>query len=892
MEETLSITKTSRRPSRESIVFGNKEEKSVATNDNRFPHLTFQIAHAGRARLHGGTESGQRTQENKQNRAQHAARLHDAAQQLSARWCTIEQERVTHGLPNLPAGHPLLLLVEEDVDVEFLRSAFGFEIIAEEDGGFIIVATQDIDFRRLNEILKKFLEKPRGGGSAAKVYELLDVESSDQRLARILSETLLRDWPLIADETTLIVDISISCVGNETIADFPPQRADEEEAAFAARTKRYLERHSQVVAELDEIQRRRETEFGQFIGAYRGSVFSMSQDPEQSVFHLPDSFTVRAQVSGKCFKDLAQNHPHVFQIAEVEAIEQIGVETIPGGLQAVPELMHPRDDAPSVCVIDSGMEEEHLYLRPAIITTESRCFIPGVSLTDVADYVKPHGHGTRIAGAVLYPASFPVVAQRVELPCWLHNARVLDGNCKISDQMMPAIYMERVVEHYSDRSRTRPARIFNHSINSQVPSRRVHMSTWGAAIDKLCCEHDILIIQSAGNITCSEIASHLVTGLGYPQYQLESSSRVRNPGQSLAALTVGSVAHTFWQQDQRSSVAQANHPSAFSPAGAGIWGSIKPDVVEYGGDFVADNGPPPIVFPESAVALELVRSTMHSPGATSKDEVGTSFAAPKVSHIAAMLARQLPDEPCLLYRALIANSARWPEWAEAEVDKLSVLRRIGYGIPNVNRATRNTEYRVTLVSSGEQRIPAREAHVYHIPVPEELRKPERDHLIRIDVSLAYASMPRRTRRRIRGYLATVLDWDVSKQGESIASFRNRIFRGGDPEAQDGELIFKWMLRDRSDLGEIRGLSRQNSTLQKDWCFIRSHELPPDFCIAVVGHPGWDPSPETKAKYAIAVSFEAVNEDLRLYQPIRVAVEARVPVEVQQRIEVPANPYEE
>lgn len=39
----------------------------------------------------------------------------------------------------------------------------------------------------------------------------------------------------------------------------------------------------------------------------------------------------------------------------------------------------------------------------------------------------------------------------------------------------------------------------------------------------------------------------------------------------------------------------------------------------------------------------------------------------------------------------------------------------------------------------------------------------------------------------------------------------------------------------------------------------------------------------------ALSFEAVNEDLRIYQPIRVAVEARVPVVTQQRIEVEPQP---
>jgi hypothetical protein len=43
-----------------------------------------------------------------------------------------------------------------------------------------------------------------------------------------------------------------------------------------------------------------------------------------------------------------------------------------------------------------------------------------------------------------------------------------------------------------------------------------------------------------------------------------------------------------------------------------------------------------------------------------------------------------------------------------------------------------------------------------------------------------------------------------------------------------------------------------------------------------------------AKYALAVSFEAVNADMLIYQPIRAAIEAQVPVEVRQRVEVPAE----
>ncbi len=864
----------------------------MGASDNPFPHLKFQVVHSDRARLNVGGKPNPLTLQFKNQRPQHAARLHSAAKKLSALWHAVEIDRSARGLPNLPAGRPLLLLVDDTVDIDFLRSAFGFEIVAEEEDGYIIVATEDIDFTELEEILNKFLTSSRGGGSAAKLYNL--IESTDERLQRILSDTLLAEWPKVKDTDNLVLDISISFVGPEPITDFPPRDGAETDVAFAARKASYLARHQRVVQSWDAIQCQRESEFTQFVTTYHGEVLQFTQTLGGNVFHLPDCFTVRARVSGACFKDLAQNHPHIFQITEVEPIEEPARDSAQAAIAFVAEIEPPSDDSASVCVMDSGIQENHSYLKPAIVSTESRCFLPGVLPTDTSDYVKPHGHGTRVAGAVLYPRDLPSTGTKITLPCWIHNARVLNAQCALPEQMMPALYMERVVGHYLDPSRARPARIFNHSINSRTSFRPTHMSTWGAAIDKLSYNHDVLIIQSAGNIGPRDVERHLVGGLGYPAYQLEASSRVRNPGQSLCALTVGSVSHVSWNHGQRASMAKQEEPSAFSTAGTGLWGSIKPDVVEYGGDFVVEQGHPARVFPVSAVACELVRSTLHSPGATSSDDVGTSFAAPKVSFIAAMLAQELPDEPCLLYRALIANSARWPDWAEKVTDeeRLSVLRRIGYGIPSVERATTNTEYRVTLVSSGEQRIPAREAHIYHIPVPEVLRQPQEDFLIRIDISLAYASMPRRTRRRVRGYLATVLDWDVSKKGESSASFRNRIFNDGDITAQDGDSIFKWVLRDRSDYGLIQGASRQNSTLQKDWCYIRSHELPPDFCIAVVGHPGWDPSPETKAKYALAVSFEAVNADLRVYTPIRVALEAQVQVEVEQRIEVDTAPATE
>src|SRR5262249_51535565 len=136
----------------------------------------------------------------------------------------------------------------------------------------------------------------------------------------------------------------------------------------------------------------------------------------------------------------------------------------------------------------------------------------------------------------------------------------------------------------------------------------------------------------------------------------------------------------------------ADHPSCFSRAGYGIWDAIKPEVVEYGGDFLRDTGNPPTVGTPTIgrdCYPELIRSTLHAPSpAYDRDDAGTSYAAPKVSSIAARLQEVLPDSPCLLYKALIVQSARWPQWALLAVPAVQaqVIRWIGYGIPNAERA--------------------------------------------------------------------------------------------------------------------------------------------------------------------------------------------------------------
>lgn len=126
--------------------------------------------------------------------------------------------------------------------------------------------------------------------------------------------------------------------------------------------------------------------------------------------------------------------------------------------------------------------------------------------------------------------------------------------------------------------------------------------------------------------------------------------------------------------------------------------AIKLEVVEFGGDNLLNTGHSLTVVGTPSVAAacypDLVASAMcgrTQPHGRVGGGVGTSFATPKVSRIAAELQTVLPDECCLLYRAIIVQSVgmrvrmKRAEDADRYLDRQQlhqgiVLWRTAYGV--------------------------------------------------------------------------------------------------------------------------------------------------------------------------------------------------------------------
>ena len=102
----------------------------------------------------------------------------------------------------------------------------------------------------------------------------------------------------------------------------------------------------------------------------------------------------------------------------------------------------------------------------------------------------------------------------------------------------------------------------------------------------------------------------------------------------------------------------------------------------------------------------------------------------------------------------------------------------------------------------------------------------------------------------------------------------------------------WTLNEKPQFGFVRDFKRSSGTVQKDWAVVQSNTLPDHFCIAVVGHQGWSHDPDSVARYALAVTFEALGGKIALYEPLRAAVaelEAEAAaIEQEVQLEVPGE----
>lgn len=823
----------------------------------QFPHLNFVQKISGIPRLFGGGGTNPISKANQQNRSGHSTFLSSKTSKIKSDWEDFYNKRENLKLALLDKEIiPVFLKINPDLLelVDFDLQNLGIEIISEEDNGFIVGASLD-NLRTLEEKINGFSKETYGTGIVADLWEIIEGNREVWKPVHILSERLYASWDRIDDDKIYKLEVSIAFdrpIGKEP---------DPSKMGGEARLKKFKEQQIQR----DELFLERETHFQNFINFY-GKITS-------SLIDLEDSIACEIELNGKGLKDLVINYPYVFEVNEIEDLSWVQGNSS-GDSDHEIQILGPEKTAPVVGLIDSGIMEDHKFLTNAIDRANSHSYVQGEEST--ADLVKGGGHGTKVAGAIIFPNGVSNLVSPYQLLCFVRNLRVLNSEGRLENRF-PAELMQKILNQNTDCT------IYNLSINSKVPYSRKHMSTWAATIDNLIHERNVIFIISSGNIPREDIKSFLDNNSQYPNYLQDPNCRIANPGQSSFAIVVGSYNHTQFEDDDWKSLGVAGEISAFSRVGIGLWGEIKPDVVESGGGLIVSKNGSNLVRENKYTSPELLRSTLHGGSALGKDSTGTSFAAPKVSYIVSQLKKLYPNENVNLLRALVIQGARLPEKHFLNPVKDS-LHRFGYGIPTLDRVTRNSDYRITFYNTGK--ICVEDGHLYSLSIPDELRNPANEYDILIEVTLAFTAKVRRTRQRVKSYLSTWLDWTSSKIDEPFDDFKAYALKeieddetSYDSLSRNSLISYDWKIKDRTDRG-VNDISRNNSTVQKDWAVIKSFQLPKEISFAIRSHKGWDKSQE-EIPYAITVSLEALNASIPIYELIRIEniVEVEIPIKI-------------
>ena len=373
---------------------------------NDFTHLPLPLLFQGKPKLRGGGAVSAQTERNTANRIAHGSYVKRRSAELSRFWKERRAERSENALPEIETGIPILLEIDPSADIDFLRG-LGFEIVCEIEEGFIIVATEDVDLSTLNEKADAFIANVTTRcNSPAKVYALCE---DGDRLKRVLSKELYAKWATVSPDEAYIIDIGVSCCGNIELPKRPKREDDETDEHYSVREQRWMEKFSAAYMAWDEIKMKREETIERFVSDYNGEIMQLA-DGISEMTDLPDSFSARLKISGKCLLDLVLNFAYIFEVSEAETIIMGEAPENNDSLTENVQIEAPIQSAPIVCVMDSGIQEEHKYLAPAIISDESVSLLP--NNLNTSDEVAGGGHGTRVTGAVLYPGCKQLPARR------------------------------------------------------------------------------------------------------------------------------------------------------------------------------------------------------------------------------------------------------------------------------------------------------------------------------------------------------------------------------------------------------------------------------------------------------------------------------------------------
>ncbi len=554
--------------------------------------------------------------------------------------------------------------------------------------------------------------------------------------------------------------------------------------------------------------------------------------------------------------------------------------------------------APAICVLDTGVNRGHALLQSSLGPEDLHAVDP---LWGTADH---DGHGTEMAGLAIYGDLTGPLASRssIRLLHRLESVKILPPVGHNREDLYGAITAEAVARVEVQAPR-RP-RSFSMSIGAGDGEEHGKPTSWSAALDALAAGRSFdpttrgleyiddaegetrrLFVVSAGNVGRFEV-DHLAQS---------DTETIQDPGQAWNALTVGASTELVTLDAHHAPLKPVARHGDLSPYSAtsllfeAPW-PIKPDVVFEGGNLVHDG----TTVHDQIKVLSPV-STFYKPAERLiAPSWATSAATAQVARFAGVLAAEYPGLWPETIRALIVHSAEWtkPMWAYAPKGatrgkrERELLRRFGFGVPDLDRARRSATNALTLVVQDTLRPfsegKLREMKMHELPWPADELAALGATEVRLRITLSYFIEPNPARRGWRTryrYASHGLRFEAIGPTDSVADFKKWTNkRALDEEekrpSRDGD----------SDDWTLGTNLRHHGSLHADLWHDTAAELARRSSIGVFPVSGWwkdqpkhDRS-ERGVRYALVISIDSPREDVDLWTPV--ATEVGIPIAIE------------
>lgn len=560
-------------------------------------------------------------------------------------------------------------------------------------------------------------------------------------------------------------------------------------------------------------------------------------------------------------------------------------------------VVPPPADAPVVCTLDTGVSAEHPLLTPGLRGAWSYDEAWGSD-----DHAPEGGHGTPLAGLVLYGDLEPLMsgALPVELTHATESMKLVPphGFPATQPPSYGVVTQGAVALVEIERPGIQRSFCLATSTTDHPPSRP---STWSGALDQIAA--GAMPGDAAGGGPAANAPKRLVlvaTGnvSGGMLVNVEPSQPLEDPAQSWNALTVGGFTRKDrWTTWDMQPVVPANHRSPYSRGSQSLPDDltpIKPEVLFEAGNMVSDASGF-CGWHESVSLLSTGSDVVAEPLVPFW---ATSAAVGMAGNFVGRLQATLPDRWPETIRALAVDSAAWPQpirrrligggahWRTgSKGEKQRILREVGYGVPDVERAMLSARNDVTLIAEAEIQPFAigadgrsgvfNEMHFYDLPWPKGALEQLENEIVTMKVTLSYFIEPNLTGKaatRPDTYRSFGLRFTMKKRGESEAAFRARVSAAQAKDGSEpGDETSHWLLGPKAI---------QAGSLHCDVWRGHAVDLAGHDSIAVFPVGGWWKSHtgqrrmNDKGRYALIISISAPGHAVDLYAEVAALVEVK------------------